>query len=312
MAHYQAGWTLTGGTPPTLNTSLSPVAFNPFGPLGATPSFQYVTPRDLIDSARTRHWSFSDVNMPDGAGLIYLNQRQRELLSGCGAEIEGLVGTTVQYTVGSALTGQLISFVNGVPFLAAVGQDGWAMHVDANGVPFVDPSEPMVAADPFGLNGGVQGFPLPAEMVRLINVQLIYTGGVFLPCQLLNEKQRNRALPGRDPIVFVAGNRLIPMLPGTSPTDNSGDRWRNVTGIQISYIAVDTMRTLDDTVALPVVMIGGLVASLAMRFAMQAKECPTSDKQMFIREAEQATAEITSISLGLTGSAVEEQVLFTG
>ena len=307
MSNFQYGWTVSG-TPPSFDTADAPVAFNPFGPPDAEPTFESVTPRDLIDAARTRHWAFSSINFGDGAALLFLNQRQREHLAMAGADVEGIVGTAVQYACGSAISGLLISFTGGVPIVAAADTDGWVVHVDADDVPFVDNSEPQIGADPLGDR---QGFPLPQEMVRLTNVMLIQNNR-FLPCSVVNERARLNALPGRDAVAFVAGNRLVPMRQNTPNTQNSGDRWADVTGIQMSYVAVDTMRSLDDALMLPVVLSGALIAELAHFFAMQSKEVTPSERQMFRDEADRAAAMFRETSLNLLSSPMDGQVDYRG
>ncbi len=309
MSNFQDGWTLSG-LPPSYDPAADPTAFNPWGPSGAEPSFQSTTPRDLIDAARTRHWAFSDITFGDGAALLFLNQRQREHLAAAGSDIEGIVGTAVQYDVSaSGLTGLLVSFTSGVPIVAADGVNGWVVHEDDDGVPFVDGSEPMIAADPLGEQ---QGFPLPSEMVRLINVMLVYQNGTFIPCTIVNERLRMDALPNRNPTVFIAGNRLIPMRQTTPNTQNTSDRWQSVQGIQISYVAIDTLRTLDDAVTLPVVLCGAMIADLAHYFAMQSKEVSTAERAQFRDEADRSAAMFREASLNLLSSPTDGMVDYKG
>ena len=310
MANFQDGWTLSG-TPPEFDPADDPVAFNPFGPAGAEPSFQSVSPRDLIDSARTRHWAFSSINFGDGAALLFLNQRQREHLAAAGSDIEGIVGTAVQYDVSaSGISGQVVSFVGGVPILAATGANGWVVHEDDDGVPFVDGTEPMIAADPLGEQ---QGFPLPSEMVRLINVMLVYTQTAqFIPCAIVSERLRMNAMPNRNPVCFVAGNRLVPMRYGTPNTNNTGDIWTQIEGIQISYVAIDTLRTLDDAVSLPVVLCGAMIADLAHYFAMQSKDVTVAERSQFRDEADRSAAMFREASLNLLSSPLEGMVDYRG
>lgn len=309
MSNFQDGWTLAG-TPPSFDPDDTPVAFNPFGPSGAEATFQSITPRDLIDSARTRHWAFSGINFGDGAALLFLNQRQRELLAAAGSDIEGIVGTAVQYAVsGSGITGLLVSFVGGVPILAADGANGWVVHIDDDGMPFVDGTEPMVAADPLGAQ---QGFPLPAEMVRLINVVLVYNTNQFIPCDIVDERARLNAMPGRNPLAFVAGNRLVPMRGRTPNTQNTADRWASVSGIQISYVGIDTLRTLDDAISLPVVLCGAMIAETAHFFAMQSKDVTVQERSQFREEADRAGAMFRDASLNLLASPMDGQVDYRG
>lgn len=308
MPNFQYGWTVSG-TPPSFDPDADPVAFNPFGPAGAAPTFESVTARDLIDAARTRHWAFSDINFGDGAALLFLNTRQRELLAAGGSDIEGIVGTTVQYAVGTAFSGLLISYTDGVPVVADADEDGWVVHVDADDVPFVDNNEPQIGADPLGDR---QGFPLPSEMVRLVNAMLVYNNSQFIPCTIVNERMRMNALPNRNPVAFVASNRLVPMRSQYPNALNTADRWNSVNGFQMSYVSVETLRTLDDAVMLPVVLTGALIAATAHFFAMQSKQVTPGERGMFRDEADRASAAFRETSLNMLLSPMDSQVDFKG
>jgi hypothetical protein len=326
MSIYQTGWTLqlVGGVP-TLDTTLPPIATNPFGSLGTPPSFLTTTARIIIDSARLRHWSFTDIALGDGAVLLFLNQRQNELLAKGGAAIEGIVGTAIEYAVtpNVPMVGFLVSFARGVPYVGVQNQDGWAMHVNENGVPFLDPSEPAIASDPLALLGGAQGFPLPQDMVRLINAMVVYTnasGGSqqFIPLDLVNERQRNAALPGRNPLAFMAGNRLVPMLPfsglfpATSTGGNTADRWYNVNGIQISYVGLTKLLSLDDELTLPAVLCGQLIADIAAMLAAQSKEIPADQRAAILAAAQGASGDSGAAALDMLLSPEQEMVVYRG
>lgn len=264
----------------------------------------------LIDSARSRHWAFSDTVLGDGSALLYLNERQRVHLANHGAQIEGLVGTSMTYTTTLNTTGALIVLLNGVPTYGTTFADGYVQHLDINNVPYIDPNEAPVAGDPFGIHGGVPGFPLPTDFVRLINVALNYTGGVVIPCDIIPERARHTTLPGRNPTAFVSGNRLVPLLPNSVATNNSGDRWYNVTSIQISYVAVQALTALTDVVRLPAVLVGALIADLASLFAGQSKLCTPADKAYFASEARQCAAIVAGASLDMLDSPQQTRVLY--
>ena len=324
MTTFQQGWTvqLVGGVP-AFDVTTPPIATNPFGSLGAPPSFMTTTVRTIIDSARLRHWSFTDIALGDGAVLLFLNQLQNELLAIGGASIEGVTGTAIQYAVtpGVPITGQLVSWAFGVPYVGVQNQDGWAIHVDENGVPVLNPSEPAIAADPLAVLGGVQGFPLPQDTVRLINVMLLFTAGstgatTFIPCSVTTERQRNAALPGRDPVAFLAGNRLIPMLSnaGTPPAQgslqNTADRWYYVTGIQISYVGLQKLLGLDDELTLPAVLCGKLIADVACMLANQSKMVDAPTRATFGKAAADAAAMMGATALNLFLSPLDEGIIY--
>lgn len=258
------------------------------------------TVRALVDAARTRHWSFASLAVGDGAVLLFLRGRLVTHVAAHGAAIEGLVSTTLQYGVPLtpppflvATTGAILATNYGVSVVtnegegeATVGthyQDGWPVHLTDDGVPYVDFSEAPIATDPFGRFGGVPGFPLPADMVRLVAVTLVYTGNQVIPCDVVPEAQRHTTLPGRTPAVFVSGNRLVPVQPLS--TGNTGTRWDNVSAIQISYVGVQTLGSLDDVLNLPTVLSEALVADAAQYLAMQSERMPVGEKTQFAREA---------------------------
>ncbi len=304
---FQDGWYLQAGTPPTFDPDDPPDAFNPFGSGGPTPTFQTVTAQSIIDSARVRSWAFTDLEMPDGAALLYLNQRQREHLAMGGADIEGIVGTAVQY--GIVADGLLVSFQNGVPYVGAEGQDGWCVHVDGDGVPYVDPTEPPLACDPLGQT---PGWPLPQEMVRLINVMLVQNSGAFASCTVTNERMRNASYPGRGPAAFVANNRLMPMRAYVTDdaASNSGDWWQQIAGIQISYVGIQSLRALTDELVLPVTLVGALIADVANLFALQAKALDAVQRSAFARQAQDAQALFVDSAFGMLGATMQTQVQY--
>jgi hypothetical protein len=317
MTAFQDGWpiTMVGGNP-TFDFTVPVVAFNPFGPSGGAATFNVVTARYLIDSARIRHHAFSDVNLGDGAALLFLNQRQREHLAKPGSTIEGLVGTTMQYTVGTGSpTGLFISASNGVPFLAAANGDGWCLHQDINGVPYVDPGEPQISCDPIGRAGSPQGFPLPGEMVRLVNVALVFgpqPPGGFIPCQIVNERARMTTMPGRDPAAFVSNNRLVPLMPMPAGTNNSGNRWYIVSAIQLSWVPVADIQSLDDQLQLPQILCGALIADLAALMANQSKVLSSAEKVQFTEAANQSGVIIQKAAMDMLDSPQSKTVNYRG
>jgi len=268
------------------------------------------TVAELIDAARIRHWSFADLVLGDGAALLFLNARQRVHLANHGAQIEGLVGTSMSYATSITSTGTLVGLVSGVPVYGTTFEDGYAAHLDGSGVPYIDTSEAPLATDPFGLSGGTPGFPLPTDFVRLINVALIYTNSVVIPCDVIPERARHTTLPGRNPAAFVSGNRLVPLFANAVATNNSGDRWYNVTSVQISYVAVQTLSALTDVVTLPTVLCEALTADLAAMMASQSKVCPVVDKQILIAEAQRSAAMVAEASLDMIDSAQNTSVLY--
>lgn len=284
------------------------------------------TVRSLIDGARARHWAFGDKTAGDGAALLFLRARLISHVATHGAKIEGLIGTSLEYTIPIALPGLLVTdqgailathvaqefVVSAGPVTPAVGapyQDGWPVHLDDDGVPYVDFSEPAIASDPFGTYGGTPGFPLPNAMVRLINVALVMGDGT-IPCTIVPESERHVTLPGRNPACFASGGRLVPITATTTTGDDR--RWAACTAIQISYVGVPSLASLDAVLMLPDVLLEGLELDLAHYFAMQSKDVPAGDKAAFRAEAARCFAAMADAALDLTGEPQESSVHYRG
>jgi len=278
-------------------------------------TFQTTTCAQIIDRARIRHWSFADVVLGDGAVLQYLSQRLRTHLALHGAKIEGLVNTTMTYQV-ATVNGLLVVEVAGVPQYTTTYQDGWPIHVDAFGVPYYDTTEPKVATDPYGLHGGTPGFPLPSEMVRLIDVSAVYgtQPGLTIPIDVIPEHGRMQSLPGRNPNAFVSGNRLVPVVPqpGSASNPNAGDRWANVSSLIISYVALPTLALLTDYLNIPGVLVEALDADCALLMARNAKHLPANLLPTFERAASDAGLQIASAAVEMLGEPQSKSVRYKG
>src|SRR6185437_11283435 len=280
-------------------------------------TFQTTTVQQIIDRARIRHWSFRDLVLGDGAVLAYLSQRLRTHLAVHGAKIEGLVNTTLTYNVVNS-GGLLIAEdpVTGIPQYTTTYQDGWPLHLDGNNVPYYDDAEPMIAADQYGLNGGTPGFPLPAEMVRLIDVSLVYSQppGLIIPCDVTREHGRIEAQPGANPIAFVSGNRLVPLLSfsGTNGNPNASDRWMTVSSIIMSYVALPTLQVLTDYLNIPGVLVEALDADAALMMARQSKAMSAQDRSGFEKDASAAATVIASAALEMLNEPETGQVQYRG
>ena len=289
------------------------------------------TVRYLVDSARSRHWAFSDLQVGDGAALLYLNSRLRTHLAMHGAKIEGLVGTSMTYAfpvapitllvtnTGSILTtnfgvGIQVNTGIGIPAVGQPYQDGWPVHLSPNNVPYSDFTEPPIAGDPFGAHGGTVGFPLPADMIRLINVTLVYSSpvGLQIPCDVIPEAQRFSVQPGRNPTAFLSGNRLVPVQVYNQSGLNSGDRWSNVTNIQLSYVGVQTLQALDDVLNMPSVLTEALIADLASYFANLSKLVSAADKAIFGNTAKETAAMISGAALDMVNEPQQNMVQYKG
>lgn len=248
--------------------------------------------RDLIDSARSRHWSFADTKLGDGALVLFLNTRQLAHLAAHGAAIEGLVGSTYEVPL-VPQSGRLVALLDDVPTFTDTFEDGWATHIDDDGVPYSDFTEPKIAGDPFGTNGGVAGIPLPTDMVRLIAVTVVWgSEGRVLPVDVINEREAPTHRPSRDMAAFISGNRLVPSFALAS--GNTGDRWFSATALRVSYVGVQLFGTLDDIVMLPSVLCDAIIADLCVLLANQSKACPPVDKRAFVEDATRSSAMVAA------------------
>ena len=271
------------------------------------------TVRQIIEDARIQHWSFTDLELGDGAALRFLNQRQRTYLAELGDALDGLLGETIQYTIEELATGVRVALgPDGVPFYITTSADAYPVRLDGNGDPYIDTSEPATAGDPFGETGGTPGFPLPTDLVRLIGVWGLYGDQQQnIPIDIIPERERHARIPGRNPVAFVSGARLVPMLPVIgSSTTNDSDRWASVSAVQISYIALPDLTALTDQVILPSVCCDALTADLAELFSLQSRLCPPTDKVSFARKAAQAYATMVEAAANMLPGLYQTSVLY--
>jgi hypothetical protein len=266
--------------------------------------------QDLIALARIQHWSFVDIALGDGAALLFIRQRLRSHLGAHAGAVEGLVGASLQYNLSTLGSGVLVALDGtGTPVYATTTQDGWAVHLDVDGVPYIDPTETPVARDPFGQTGGTPGFPLPADFIRLIAVAGVYGPvGRVIPVDVIEERSRHTWAPGRNPAVFVSGNRLVPLMPFA--TGNTQDRWLSVTAIQISYIAVPVLTALTDAINYPSVLCEALAADLASLFGRQSQQCDKSDKAQIDREAARCASLVAAAADEILGAITSSSVQY--
>ncbi len=278
--------------------------------------FTSTTCQQIIDRARLRHWTFTDIALGDGAVLQYLSQRLRTHLARHGATIEGMVNTTMTYQIG-AQAGLLVALVGGVPVYTTTYQDGWPVQI-IGGVPTVVTTGPMIATDPYGVHGGTPGFPLPSEMVRLIDVSLTLTNppSLVIPCDVIREHGRIQQQPGRNPMAFVSGNRLVPMFAfagsSANPTPNTNDRWFSVSTLTMSYVALPTLQTLTDYLNIPAVLVEALDADCALLMARQSKTCPAASVAGFEKDAAQAATLGGLAGLELVHEPEQETIIYHG
>lgn len=304
---------------------------------------------EIIESARIRHWSFTDVELGDGAALLFLNTKLRAIVLRNLTGMRSLLTATVQTSANA--TGVLLSLTrDGVPYWDGSGADGYAVAVDEDGVPYIDTNSVPLSTDPFGLSGGKPGIALPRDVIALITCNAIGTDGVVRPIEVLEANARQQSPQGRDLTVVLTGNRLVPLRkPGVTT-----DWWNSVASIRVSYIPLPQLTALSDPIALATVRedayalaldgdgvpyldtasataivqdpFGGqvsdvatmtaladvLIADTAELFALQSQKCPPADRRAFSDAARRAEAEFDKMATDILGEFITTSVIFTG
>lgn len=265
-----------------------------------------VTVRDLIDAARIRHNAFIDVELGDGAVLLFVNNRQMRLLLHFKTSLQGLLGTTAQTaaTVGGALVG---IDEDGAPFYLTTAGDGWALHLDADGVtPYVDVDEAPISFDPFGISGDTPGFPLPENVISVLAVSGVYADGRATPIDVFDEGERFSHRQTGRPMAFLSANRIVPKR----DVNTTSDVWSLLTAVQLSYLALPQLTALSDRITLPPVLHEALIAAIASLLAGQAKLCTTAERAAFRADAERAEAILTDDSFDIVGALKTTRVIY--
>lgn len=265
--------------------------------------------RDLVDAARIRHWSFIDVQLADGAAVLWLNQRQRHLLLKFRDALRGLLGSNVETaaTVGGALVGVT---AGGTPFFLTTVADGFAVSVNANGTPYVDTTLAPIARDPYGQNGGTPGWPLPPDSIALLAMTATFNNGTESPVQIVDESERLQAAPGRYLPAFVAGNRIVPIRPPT--TFGITDAWTSVVSVRLAYIGITTITALTDTIIIPSPLHEPLIAGMAELFANQSRHCTMPERTAYREAARRAELEIAQGAFDVLGDMQLTNVIYEG
>jgi hypothetical protein len=247
------------------------------------------------------------VAFPEGALLLFLNQRQRTTLLKLGEDVEPLIGQSRE--VATVIAGALVGSDGGVPYYITTSGDGFPVQ-DDGGVPYVDFTGVPIALDPFGESGSTPGFPLPAEFIKLTNVTAATLYNAALRVNVLREAMRPGP-PVRELAVFVSGNRMVPIRQGIAPYS---DRWTDVVSVTVSYIAMQTLSAVTDVLTLPLQLVDLLEAALAERLAMAvpANEMNDRTRQTFVDERGAAEAAIKEAAAEILGSVTTSHVQFNG
>lgn len=233
--------------------------------------------QELIDSARLRHWSFSEGN--EGAALRFVSDRQKRIMLDVIKATEALLGETSEVT--TAVVGAALVALDdlGVPYFTTTVEDGFCVRF-LGAVPYIDTSLPYVI-DPFGASGdSVPGFPLPTDLLRLMSVTAIsslMTVPAYAPIPVDIIEQRIAEARGGSTRLraFVSVGRIIPVR-----TDVN-DIWNSIIKLRLSMVRCPTLTALTDPLTLPEVCLEALTAALAEMFSLATEKCPTGDKRAF-------------------------------
>lgn len=268
-----------------------------------------VTVKQLIDAARLRHWSFTDTSIGDGAVIVDVNQRQRRLMGKYRDAIRGIVDVTYQQA--AVVNGALIGLdTSGNPTTVTTFQDGWAVQVSSTGIPYIDTSLPKVAGDPFGASGGTAGWPLPTDWLALLSLSAGYQDGSDGAITMIDEAIRHAGPQGRNPTVFITGNRLVPLR--KAPVGGAPDVWASVTSVMLRYIPLPVLTALTDTFTMPAAMEEPLIAGIASLLAIQSAKCDKADKQYFASVAVEAEKSMSIQGFDLLSDFQSENVVYEG
>lgn len=266
--------------------------------------------RDVIDEARSKHWAFADVQLGDGAALLFINRRQRSLLLKFRDAVRAIVNQTMQQA--GVVAGVLVGLDSGgVPYYLTTYEDGYPIQFDGGGVPYIDTSAAPISYDPFGVNGGTPGWPLPTDAIALLSLTAVYQDTTTGPIEVVDEAVRYQGPPTRYPTVYITGNRLVPLR---KPSNTSGqpDIWTSVTAVQLSYIPFSSVALLTDALTLPGPLIEAIVSGLVEMLAMQSPKCTATERAGFTAARKEKEAEISVNAFDLLGDFQSSNVIYEG
>lgn len=243
-----------------------------------------VTVQQIVDTARSRHWTFNDVLMPDGAIVQHLNEKQRILLLTVIDEVEALIGETQDVEVDG--TGTLIALDDdGAPYFTTTRQTAYAIRM-SGGVPYIDLTDPFVV-DPFGEDGDVPGIPLSEDLLRLVSVQALLDDDRMLPVKILDMTTAVSS-PSRGLVAFINANRLVPHR--VTGSGGITDSWTHVVALRIAQVRCPSIAAMADTMTMPIALVSALTASVAEFLSTAAREISEADKRRFERQRAEAEA----------------------
>jgi hypothetical protein len=267
-----------------------------------------LTAQELIEGARLRHNAFTETALGDGAAVRFLNQRVRTLLLRYKSALRSIANATLQ--TAAVINGGLVGIdALGAPYYLSTVGDGYPLHLDPTGIPYIDTTDPLIALDPFGAHGGTPGFPLPPDAIALFTLSVVYQSGQTGDVDVIDESERNHGPSGHNPAAFMSGNRVIPIRPAQP---GGQDVWTTVTAVQLSYLPMPTVKLLTDLVALPTVLADVLIAAIAELFAMQSPTLTAGERAGFAAAARRAEQDLDVAALDIVGEMAVSSVIYEG
>ena len=254
----------------------------------------------IIERARGRFWAFNEVQMPAGAIVQYLDERQRVVLLAIIDEAEPLIGETREIETSGTATLVAVDST-GAPYFATTRENSFALRFQ-NGVPYIDVNEVFVV-DPFGQFGDVPGLPLPDDHLRLTCVTAILDDTREMPVTIL-EQQTGSAGGGSTGLrAFVSANRLVPIR------QSNQDWWSHVESVRVSLVLCPELTALTDTITLPKPCVDALTAAVAEFLATACRECGENDKRRFERQYKDSFALMKSTADEILSQVTTNQVV---
>jgi tellurite resistance protein len=247
-----------------------------------------LTINEIVERARGRFWAFNDVQMPAGAILQFLDDRQRTTLLALISEIEALIGETRE--IQTALDGTVLVAEDddGAPYFSTTTEPAYAIKF-SGGVPYIDTSETFIV-DPFGEEGSVPGLPLPDHVLRIIALRAVLDDGREAPINLLEEHGSASGAGATGLRAFISANRLVPVRAGNT------DWWSHVTKVRLSLVLCPQLAALTDTLTLPAACVEVMVCAAAEFMASASPKVTEQDKRRFERATEKAEATMRAIA----------------
>jgi hypothetical protein len=271
-----------------------------------------VTVSQIIDQARIQDARFFDVSIPDGALVLELNRTQRTLLLKYADSIQGLLDQSLQ--VATSINGNVVGVDgSGNPYYLTTPGTGWAVSnagTLTNPIPYVDFSQPPIALDPFGQNGGTPGFPLPPDIIKIIHVVGVYLDGTCCDIDIVPEVSRNLTNT-HNPAAFLNGNRMVPVRDGSplGPTIWQ-DLWNSISSVTMTWIGVPSVAVLTDVLTIPVVLHDALVMAIASLLAQGVSDMAMAEKAAWAAKKVDAINQIALAGTDMLNELTMNTVLY--